>query len=735
MSSKIITRPFKTSIIEKFIASVGSTIEDSVYYIFYGDHITKGDTEEDINQIEESVESTRINPYRKMIAGKQLNSENVAPMIRRHRWESNRTFAMYDDTNANLYNEAFYVTVEGAAESDVHVYKCLFNNNDGLTSEEPNILTVIGNGDEYYETSDGYQWKYMYSIPSSTFRNFKTQKFIPVVDYTANNNNLVKNIVPGSIDVIQVDDPGANYNNYYPFGTFEGKFEDPSDIAIGAQGRVYAIRSPGVADNFYANTIMSLTLNTGSGDGSFRRIESSSYNPVTNRVELTLDDAFEITPDTTTLFEISPEVRVFGNDSETVKAVGRAVINTVSNSVSRVEMLSVGENYDYAIADVLQGGIASSSGGTVGTITVRDAKVRPIVSPKGGHGSDPAYELGATALGVSIRLSNTEPSSPIPAENTFAQIGIIENPEFSNIKVGHKKVSDNVTAGADGEFVIGEEIIQFNKLPVCGNVNVIIGANNTFDLESPVGFNGIEYDDIIRVGELVYIRDDRDLEQRHHIGEVLSVSAGSITVKGTPIWSENITLTYNPANPLTIPNTQLFLVREISRGVVRDVDSTREFVSLRNVKRPMELDKIIIGTESFTVATTTSINTNDRFPGGQYNFSTFIQATRCVGSTTGTFSANEIVEQKAPGALLPFYTAEVHSQPSSGELLLTNTVGQINTTLPLIGKDSNVQMNQNFNKYEGDLDAVTGEILFLENNIPVERSNTESEQLRIILEF
>lgn len=734
MSRKIITRPYKTSIIEKFIASIGSTIEDSVYYIFYGDHIVKGDTEEDISIIPESISSTRTNPYRKMIAGKRLEKENAYPMIRRYQWEAGKTYSMYDDINANLYNEAFYVTVEGGAEDDVHVFKCLFNNNDSITSEEPNISTVIENGDEYYETSDEYQWKYMYTIPSTVFRNFKTQKFVPVVDYVP--PNLIKNVVPGTIEVIKVDDPGGNYNNYYPFGAFEGKFENASDIAIGAQGRIYAIRSTAIADNFYANTIMSLISGTGSGDGSFRRVQSSKFNPVTNRVELTLNDAFEITPDaSTTRFEISPEVRVFGNDSETVRAVGRAIINTVSNSVNSVEMLRVGENYDYAIADVLQGGVANSSGGTDGVVAVRKASVRPIVSPRGGHGSNPAYELGATALGISIRLSNTE-NGTIPAENTFAQIGIIENPEFANIKLGHNKVSDSIAAGADGEFITGEEIIQFNKLPVCGNVNVILDANNnTHDLKTPIGFNSINYDDIIQVGDLLYIRDDRDLEQRHHIGEVLSVSSDSITVNGVPSWSENIETPYNPANPFTIPNTQLFLVNEISKGIVSSVDSSREIINLRNVKRPMELDKIMIGTESFTVATVKSINTNDRFPGGQYNFSTFVQATRCVGSTTGDFANNEVVEQKSPGAQLPSYIARVHSQPSPGELLLTDTVGQINTTLPLIGRDSNIQMNPNFNKYEGDLDASTGEIIFLENNIPVERSANTAEQLRIILEF
>jgi hypothetical protein len=737
MSKKIVTRAFKTSVIERFIASIGETIEDSVYYLFYGDPTSDGDTEEDILNIAESVRATRIEPYRKMIAGKRLTKENAFPMIRRYRWESNRVFQMYDDMNANLFSEPFFVTVESGEADDVHIFKCLFNNNNGLTNEEPNISTVIGNNDEYYETADGYQWKYMYSIPSFIFRNFRTEKFIPVVDYIPQGLASVggKTITPGTIEVIRVDNPGANYNNYYPFGQLQGKFEDTTDIAIGAQGRIYAIRSPAIAENFYANTIITLLTGSGSGDGSFRKVVASKYNPVTNRVELTLNDAFEITPDTTTRFEISPEVRIFGNDSETVRATARAIINTTSNSINSVEVLNVGENYDFAIAEVLRGGVANSTGGTTGVVEPVAANVRPIVSPREGHGSNPAYELGATALGISVRLSNTE-FETIPAENTFAQIGIVKNPNFVNIEILHNKISDNTAPGSDGDFIVGEQVIQFNKLPICGNVNVIVNTgDNTHQLKSPVDFNSINYDEIISPGDLIYIRDDRDLEQRHHIGEVLSVSSNTITLTGNPVWEENITDPYNPTIPSTIPNTQMFIVQPIARGTIRDVPGSRELVRLRDVNRPFEIGKIFIGTQSFSVATVTGIDTNNRFSGKQYTFSTYIQTTRCVGSTTGSFERDEFVEQFFPGQTRASYRAKLHSQPNSETILLTDTLGQINTTVPLLGANSGIQMNPNFVKFEGDLDAATGEIVFLENNIPVERSNTESEQIRIILEF
>lgn len=733
MASKIVTRAFKTSFIERFIASIGSTIEDSVYYLFYGDHVSSGVTPEDVEDINDSVRSVRINPYRGMIAGKRLTQNNAAPMIPRHTWESGRVYSIYDDVNENLFNEPFYVSVEGGVGEDVHVFKCLFNNNGAETTEEPNIGDVIGNNDEYYETSDGYQWKYMYSIPAGVFQDFKTDKFIPVVDFVP--VGLEKNVVPGTIEVIAVDEPGAGYNNYYPFGDFEGKFDRDADIQVRNNDRIYAIRSPGIAQNFYANTIISLIEGSGSQDGSFRKIIASEYNPATNRVELTIDDAFAIRPDLTTRFVISPEVRVFGNGSETITASGRAIINTTANSISSVEMLSVGENYDFATASVLLGGVANSTGGTFGVFETSNAAVRPIVSPRDGHGSDPAYELGATALGISIELTGAE-GNTIPAENTFAQFGIVKNPEFINIRVNHNKLSNTENVGSDGDFVDGEEVLQFNRLAICGNVNITVNQSAaTHTLTAPIDFPTPGYDQIISPGDTIYIRDNRDQELRHHVGQVISATADTIVANGTPIWEETITDPYDPADPNTIPNTQLFIVQEISRGVISEpIPGTRDSLVMRNVKRPFLTGKQIIGTESFATATVTTINTNDRLDANVvYDFATYLQATRCEGVTVGAFQQNETVKQFDPVTGETVYEAVLHSQ-TNDVILLTNTLGRINTTLDLIGQTTGARMS-NIVKHEGDLDAVTGEIVFLENNIPIERDPNESEQIRVILEF
>ena len=40
-----------------------------------------------------------------------------------------------------------------------------------------------------------------------------------------------------------------------------------------------------------------------------------------------------------------------------------------------------------------------------------------------------------------------------------------------------------------------------------------------------------------------------------------------------------------------------------------------------------------------------------------------------------------------------------------------------------------------FDKYDGDFDATTGDIIYLQNDIPVTRENNQSEVIRVILEF
>jgi hypothetical protein len=66
---------------------------------------------------------------------------------------------------------------------------------------------------------------------------------------------------------------------------------------------------------------------------------------------------------------------------------------------------------------------------------------------------------------------------------------------------------------------------------------------------------------------------------------------------------------------------------------------------------------------------------------------------------------------------------------------LTNVEGTIDTARAINGLENSATMSAGFDKYEGDLDPTTGSIIYLQNDVPIERDPTSTEQVRVILEF
>ena len=115
-------------------------------------------------------------------------------------------------TSAVQYSNKFYVR-----NNMDQVFKCLFNNDGGLSSIMPEIA-LDGQLPEnpYIETADNYKWKYLYTIPSGLKNKFFTDKYMPVLRESI----VYDNAVGGSIDIIKINSGGSGYyaggsvNNY-----------------------------------------------------------------------------------------------------------------------------------------------------------------------------------------------------------------------------------------------------------------------------------------------------------------------------------------------------------------------------------------------------------------------------------------------------------------------------------------------------------------------------------------
>lgn len=129
------------------------------------------------------------------------------------------------------------------------------------------------------------------------------------------------------------------------------------------------------------------------------------------------------------------------------------VWNANSNSISSYTMLNYGSRYHYANVYV-------TDLGGLGTNAVAQA----VISPQGGHGSNPVEELGGSNVLIDVRLKADE-GQKLTVANYYRQIALLENPIVYGSNTIYSNTAFNQTltiqlsAGSGGYF-LGEYVFQ-----------------------------------------------------------------------------------------------------------------------------------------------------------------------------------------------------------------------------------------------------------------------------------
>jgi len=114
------------------------------------------------------------------------------------------------------------------------------------------------------------------------------------------------------------------------------------------------------------------------------------------------------------------------------------IVNT-SSTINSVEVVSPGQGYTYASIPLANGtGAGESAYGLFTNQALTSpytqlgssakGELEPIISPQGGHGSNPEHELYGKRVMISIRLTYAEGGGDFPISNDFRRIGIIKDP-------------------------------------------------------------------------------------------------------------------------------------------------------------------------------------------------------------------------------------------------------------------------------------------------------------------
>ena len=166
-----------------------------VYYLFFGKtDIWPGPMDVPTDQPTMSEKDERV-VRGSSIFYKKVESSDVSLAIPRNDWVSGTVFAEWDDT-LDMLGKNFFVLADG-----YRIYKCLDNNRGALSTKEPK-----GTSFDAFKTSDGYIWKYMYTIPPSKRTRFLATDKIPV--QRAFTDSFYNN---GSIERVLINSGGSGY--------------------------------------------------------------------------------------------------------------------------------------------------------------------------------------------------------------------------------------------------------------------------------------------------------------------------------------------------------------------------------------------------------------------------------------------------------------------------------------------------------------------------------------------
>jgi hypothetical protein len=661
----------------------------SAYYVFAAKHTQYSGGDTTIPAPNDTVVNNYINIYNDMLFGKRVGNTDIKPMIPRYDWTAGTTYAMYDDIDPVLYTKQFYATVNAGAQ--YHVYKCLFNDYGTASTVEPS-----GTDNDTFETSDGYLWKYMYSANNTLMSKFATTEYMPV----ASNTSATANATPGSIEVIKVEDGGVGYANY-----LVGYFEKAEDIRVLGDEYRYALGSTAsTVPDFYTNCLIRIT--SGNAKDEYRVI--TGYVVGAQKIAV-LKDPFDGAIEVNDTFEVYPFVDVFDTGgSKFTNCIARAIITGASsNTITKVEVLDPGSGYKSATVVVRP---ASTVGVTA------SASLRAIMSPPNGHGANCFSELGANYAGVAVKFVENEgvaPGGELRTENDYRQVGLLKNPLFANVEI---KYSAGNTIGA---FLPNEHVSQYTSVRLQGTANTF--TNSTIKGVSTL------FQDSIAIGDRLLVSDGLN----NVYGNVLSIVSNT-----------HITLDVNAS--FTSVSCNISLVNAFSYGIISANSAGVIYLANVNVSTVSQSMRFV-GEESFctTVADTIKISRGGATPDVRVtnNYSTFSQLTKFAGTIDdGTFTPDETVTQDSAVAPYDTPSAKVYAAIEDGALdyLYVTNVQNTWQTGAAAGVSTGASSDAQFTvtaKYEGELVPGSGEVVYIENLPPIARSNSQTETIKLILEF
>lgn len=487
--------------VDSFIKNVADSRES--YYLFVGkpDPWLDGSGMPDDTAViaaNDSVSQHESSIYDDIVFGKIITNNDIIQLIPRYNWTNNTLYAAYDQDDGDLYSKNFYVV-----NDDNEVYKCIDNNYGANSTVKPSLTTTSGT----FGTSDGYTWKYMYTIETNKNEKFSSANYIAVTP----NTEVRSNAIGGTIDIIRLENSGSGYSTYYK-GYLKSVVKDSNSVFNAYVVGLDSNASP--ISNFYKDS--SMYLDSGFGSGQIRKIKS--YDGL-NRL-VTLETPFETyfnfyVQDVTGTFEVGNQVTqnldslfvLFSNgffqlgDSIVQSDTGaNGIITSANSSVFRILRNSANTfSVDYPIYNTSYSGVQSN-----GTVEVAPFTVLNITSNTGAFTTgELVYQSNGSANTANGIVFSANSSTIYLAvvqgafSNTFQVKGasstsnaVVANTTTSNNGLLYAYATPGSSANLTGEYAVNQYIRVGSNAN--NNIRRISAVNSTVvTVTNAFGSNGV----------------------------------------------------------------------------------------------------------------------------------------------------------------------------------------------------------------------------------------------------
>jgi len=451
---------------------------------------------------EETLDTSKnLAEVRKNILGvKRITPLDAVLLIRRIDWETGKVFARWDDAEP-MENADFYVMTE-----TFRVYKCLGNaqssfstvnpaSEDPLLSPEP-LTTIV----EKFSTSDGYWWQFMFEVPVSDRIKFLTPEYIPVRFYSTSDTFDYNGIV----DTVVVTNGGSGYTTPPSVVILGDGFGAVAEATISLGGEVTGVT---VVDGGEGYTFAMVNFVGGDGAGAVGEVTLIGVETPTNVNEAVAAFA-NATAGSIEFVDVEAQGDGYSPSTTNIQVIGDGencvLVPVVNNGkVERVIVASTGTGYTFAEAIVV-----SPTG--VGAV------LRPIVGPRGGHGSNLPQELYASTVGISVTLPDS--LEDLFIGNEFRQYGIVKNLKgvdfsiFSEnsgrttyvLKVDDAtefEADDVVRSSSGGEFTVVSINTTDNWVSILPKIDLLAVTDTLENLRTAQ--SGIEIEEILDAPEII----------------------------------------------------------------------------------------------------------------------------------------------------------------------------------------------------------------------------------------